>query len=169
MEAGYQQPGHRCFATEVVTSAPICISTLLPCGASSSKGQGRKSLYDFDNPNMADTTMVRATTGNVNTRSNYASSFSNPVKGGTGKHPSAGGKQLPDSGGLENFRKNLADKEISQTAAGLIAAARRSGSIYNYESSWGKCSSWCCKQEVDLFWCSINFVLDFLAEFYELN
>ena len=118
---------------------------------------------------MANTAVVWAATGNVSAESTSSSSFSNSVKGPTGKHPSSSGKQFFKTSGLENFRQNLANKGISERAAGLIAAARRPGSLSNYESSWGKWSSWCGKQQVSPFQCPITFVLDFLAQLYELK
>lgn len=169
MEARSGQPSHGCSPTEVVTSLPICISTILPCGEGGGQSKGRESFHDFDNPSMANTTMVRPTTGNVSAESASASSLSKSIKGSTGKHPSTCKEQLSNTSGVENFRKNLADTGISERAAGLITAARRPGSLSNYESSWGKWSSWCGKQQVSPFRCSVNFVLDFLAELYQLQ
>ena len=169
VESRSRQPSHGCSPTEVVTSVPICISTILPCGERSGKSEGGESLHNFDNPSMANTAMVWAATGNVSAESTSSSSFSNSVKGPTGKNPSSSGKQFSKTSGLENFRQNLANKGISERAAGLIAAARRPGSLSNYESSWGKWASWCGKQQVSPFQCPINFVLDFLAQLYELK
>ena len=169
VEARSRQPSHGCSPTEVVTSVPIYIPTILPCRESSGKSESGESLHDFDNPGMANTAVVWAATGNVSAESTSSSSFSNSVKGPTGKHPSSSGKQFFKTSGLENFRQNLANKGISERAAGLIAAARRPGSLSNYESSWGKWSSWCGKQQVSPFQCPITFVLDFLAQLYELK
>ena len=113
--------------------------------------------------------MVRTATANFSTDSNITATSFQLVSRSTGSDTPFSKKWVPKVGGLENFRKNLANEGVSERAAGLITNARRQGSLANYESSWGKWSGWCSKQQIDPFKCSINFVLDFLAELYDLD
>ena len=69
-------------------------------------------------------------------------------------------------GGVDGFRKTLAKEGISNEPAPLISHCRRKGSLSNYESEWRKWSSWCGERQVDPIRCSINFVLDFIANLY---
>ena len=67
---------------------------------------------------------------------------------------------------MDGFRKHLAAEGISEQATMLITNARRVGTISNYDLSWGKWSSWCLPRQIDLFRCSLNYILDFLAELF---
>lgn len=163
------QSSHRCTATKVVASRPLCFPSIFSDWESDCKSKGGESLHGFDNPCLANTTMVRTVTTNVSTESNVTASSFQLVSRSTRSDTSFGTKWVPKVGGLENFRKNLANEGISERAAGLITNARRQGSLANYESSWGKWSGWCSKQQIDPFKCPLNFVLDFLAELYDLD
>ena len=68
---------------------------------------------------------------------------------------------------LENFRKNLVEKGISNTAANLISTSSRSGTTANYQSARKKWVSWRSERQIDPVTCSINFVLYFLGNLFE--
>ena len=163
------QSSHGCTTTKMVTSLPLCFPPIFSGWESGCKSQGRESLHGSDNSGLANTTVVRAATTNVSTDSNITATSFQLVSRSTGSDTPFSKKWVPKVGGLENFRKNLANEGVSERAAGLITNARRQGSLANYESSWGKWSGWCSKQQIDPFKCSINFVLDFLAELYDLD
>ena len=163
------QSSHGCTATKMVTSLPLCFPPIFSGWESGCKSQGRESLHGSDNSGLANTTVVRTATTNVSTDSNITATSFQLVSRSTGSDTPFSKKWVPKVGGLENFRKNLANEGVSERAAGLITNARRQGSLANYKSSWGKWSGWCSKQQIDPFKCSINFVLDFLAELYDLD
>ena len=150
------QSRHGCTTTKMVTSLPLCFPPIFSGWESGCKSQGKESLHGSDNSGLANTTVVRTATTNVSTDSNITATSFQLVSRSTGS-------DTPFS------RKNLANEGVSERAAGLITNARRQGSLANYESSWGKWSGWCSKQQIDPFKCSINFVLDFLAELYDLD
>ena len=54
-------------------------------------------------------------------------------------------------------------------ATSLIPSARRPSSNSNYDSSWEKWVSWGSRKEIDPVQCSVNFILDFLAELFDLG
>ena len=163
------QSSHGCTTTKMVTSLPLCFPPIFSGWESGCKSQGRESLHGSDNSGLANTTVVRTATTNVSTDSNITTTSFQLVSRSTGSDTPFSKKWVPKVGGLENFRKNLANEGVSERAAGLITNARRQGSLANYESSWGKWSGWRSKQQIDPFKCSINFVLDFLAELYDLD
>ena len=163
------QSSQGCTATKMVTSLPLCFPPIFSGWESGCKSQGRESLHGSDNSGLANTTVVRTATTNISTDSNITATSFQLVSRSTGSDTPFSKKWVPKVGGLENFRKNLANEGVSERAAGLITNARRQGSLANYESSWGKWSGWCSKQQIYPFKCSINFVLDFLAELYDLD
>ena len=74
---------------------------------------------------------------------------------------------LKETNGLENFRKNLVEKGISNTTGNLISNSRRSSTAVNYQSTVKKWVSWCSEGQIDPVTCSINFVLSFLGNLFE--
>ena len=85
------------------------------------------------------------------------------------KGSSISGKQNIKVSGLESFRKSLIDLGLSKSATSPISSARRPSSNSNFNSSWGKWVSWCSRKEIDPVQCSVNFVLDFPAENFDLG
>ena len=61
----------------------------------------------------------------------------------------------------------MAKERISERASNLILLSRREGTNSNYCSSWNKWASWCDKQKVDPFRCTLKWVLDFLAKLFD--
>ena len=68
---------------------------------------------------------------------------------------------------LDYYRQHLARKGISERASNLILSSRTEDTNSNYCSSWNKWASWCDKQNIDPFRCTLEWVLDFLAELFE--
>ena len=62
---------------------------------------------------------------------------------------------------LDYYSPHLAKERVSERASNLILSSRREG------SSWNKWASWCDKQEVHPFRCTLKRVLNFLAELFE--
>ena len=54
-------------------------------------------------------------------------------------------------------------------ATSLIPSARRPSSNSNYDSSWEKWVSGGSRKEIDPVQCFVNFILDFLAELFDLG
>ena len=104
------------------------------------------------NPDMAHSTLVSSTSGNVNSgllilsKQNSQRSFM--------ERTSISNEQYHEVSVVGNFRKDLAQSGISKTASHLIARARRESTTTRYESAWGK-------------WVGINPVLEFLSELFE--
>ena len=82
-----------------------------------------------------------------------------------GKNKSFDTKSNSNLGDLEGFRKVLTAEAISERASRLSISGR-TDSISSYESghNW---SSWCLEREVHPFRCSINFILDVLADSHD--
>ena len=51
----------------------------------------------------------------------------------------------------------------------LITNVRRSGTTVHYESAWRKWHSWCSQKEGDPIKCSVNKILQFLTECFNLG
>ena len=126
-------------------------------------------MYNPSHTKLANTTLVRSIARNVSEKSNASPSNFTATGGSTGKSTPSGGQPYTEISGLENLRKNMASEGISMRATELIAGARRTGSIANYESAWRKWASWCNKQQVDSFKFSVAYVLDFLAYLEQLK
>ena len=70
---------------------------------------------------------------------------------------------------MESLRKPLIDSGLSKSATSLISSARRPSSNSDYDSFWGNWVSWCSRKEIDPVLCSVSFILDFLAELFDLG
>ena len=119
--------------------------------------------------NLADTALVpQAFTilkSHFNYHTSYTKSTANWTKGGS----SISSKQNIKVTSLESFRESIIDSWLSESATSLTSRARRPSSNSNHNSSWRKWVSWCSRKEIDPVWCSVNFILDFLAEPFELG
>ena len=70
---------------------------------------------------------------------------------------------------MECFKESLNFQSLNLQSISLISSARRPSSNSNYDSSWWKWISWCSRKEIDLVQCSVNFILNFLAELFDLG
>jgi len=118
---------------------------------------------------LASTTLVSKTSRNeCGTSSSIASNTKFTDKSKT-RGASTNTKQILKTGDLDSFRKKLSSEGILDKAASLITGSRRKGTNANYESAWRKWSDWCCRKEIDPFGCNLKFILDFLAELFDLG
>ena len=70
---------------------------------------------------------------------------------------------------MEYFREFLNFQSLNLQSISLISSARRPSLNSNYDSPQRKWVSWCSRKEIDLVQCSVNFILDFLAELFDLG
>ena len=133
----------------MVASLPLCIPSILLNREGVGQSEGRESVYNPSYTKLANATLVQSIARNVSEKPNASPSNFTAAGGSTGKSTPSGGQPHTEISGLENLRKNMASEGISTRATELIAGARRTGSIANYESAWRKWASWCNKQQVD--------------------
>ena len=69
---------------------------------------------------------------------------------------------------MDSLRERL-NAEVSEESAALIINARRSGTNAHYESAWCKWHSWCYQRQVDPIKCSVNKILQFLTECFNMG
>ena len=89
-----------------------------------------------------------------------------PTECKRGTAPSSS-QQVPQVSGLDRFRETLVTEGISETSATLISASRRLGAVKHYISAWRKWDCWCAERQVCPIECSLNVILDFLANLFE--
>ena len=152
---------------EINLFASICFPYFLTDRKSSLKSQRRGINSDFGNSKLACTTLVQSNLRPVHNRASSPAPTSGFFGKSQGASTSSSVEQDFKTNGLENFRKNLVEKGISNTAANLILDSRRSDTTANYQSVWKKWVSWCSERQIDPVTCSMNFVLNFLGNLFE--
>ena len=153
---------NRCSPTEMEKPRfSICFPSFLTDRKSSLKSQGRGINNDFGNSKLACTTLVQSNSRSVHKRTSTPAPVSGTFGRSQGTSTFSSIKQDFKTNGLKTFRKNLAEKGISNTAANLISDSRRSGTTANYQSAWKKWVSWCSKKQIDPVTCSINLFENF--------
>ena len=88
---------------------------------------------DFGNSKLACTTLVQSNPRSVHNRASTPASISGPFVRSQGTSTSSSVEQDFETNGLENFRKNLVEKGISNMATNLILNSRRPGTTANYQ------------------------------------
>ena len=171
------QPGNRCHATELVRKVSLSIpsikvSLFIPSILShkqdSPESNQRKNINDdFDNSNMALSTMVPPTSAHVDRKTSAFTKTKQFTQKSFRQSTSLSGKQNSKVSGMENLRKRLSLSGISTTASKLISKSRRDSSTGNYESSWRKWVGWCSKEQIHPISCDVNYILNFLGELFE--
>ena len=131
------------------------------------KSQGRGINNDFGNSKLACTILVQWNPRSVHNRASSPAPISGTFGRSKGTNTSSSVAQDFETNGLENFRKNLVEKGISNTAGNLISNSRRSSTAVNCQSTVKKWVSWCSEGQIDPVTCSINFVLSFLGNLFE--
>ena len=127
------------------------------------------SRNDTCSASLANTTLVpEASTIIVSQSNNYIlhATFTAKCRKGSS---TISGKQNIKVTVFESFKESLIDWGLLESTTSLISSAKRPSSNSNYDLSWGKWVSWCSKKEIDLLQCSINFILDFVAEIFDLG
>ena len=138
--------------------------------------KGPSSCDDTCSTNLSETTLLPQASTIINNQSNHHISYAKSTAKCTKGSSSISGKKNQVSG-LESFRESPIDlqilesatSQILESATSLISSARRPSSNSNYDSSWGKWVSWCSRKEIDPAQCSVHFILDFLAELFDLG
>ena len=147
LETGSLQSGNRRSPTEMEKPwTTICFSPFLTDRKSSFKSQGRGINNAFGNSKLACTTLVKSNPRSVHNRTSTPAPISGTFGRFQGTGTSSSVEQDFKTNGLENFRKNLVEKGISNTAANLISNSRKSGTTANYQSAWKKWVSWCSER-----------------------
>ena len=118
---------HVCVSTEVAQHGSMRISSLLPDCKSDSKINRASYRHNFDYPIVDKSSVVSPTFRTSGSKPNK-----NPIQKETTHKPQRGHasttyKQNTEVSGMENIRKKLQDKGISERTAKLITAARSSG------------------------------------------
>ena len=168
LETRSSQSSKRCSPTEMEKrGTSICFPPFLIDRKSSLKSQGRGINNDSGNSKLACTTLVQSNSRSVHNRAFTPTPISGTFGRSQGTKTSSSVQQDFKTNDLENFRKNLFEKVISNTAANLISNSRGSGTTANYQSAWKKWVSWCSEGQIDPVTCSINFMLHFLGNLFE--
>ena len=94
---------------------------------SSLKSHGRGINKDFGNYKLPCTTLVQSNLRSVHNRASTPATISGTFGKSQGTNTPSSFEQGFKTNGMENFRKNLVEKGISNTAANLISISRRSG------------------------------------------
>ena len=71
--------------------------------------------------------------------------------------------------GMDSLRERLHAKGVSEDSAALITNARRSSTNDHYKSTWRKWHSWCSQRQFDSINCSVNKILQFLTECFNMG
>ena len=71
--------------------------------------------------------------------------------------------------GMGSLSERLHAEGVSKDSAAHIANARRSGTNAHYKSVCRKWHSWCYQRQIDPIKCSVNKVLQFLTECYNMG
>ena len=140
----------------------LCPDRQGPC--KSVQGQGN---FSADHTTVVGTAIVSNTTTVIYSTSNTSSSVIRFVIRPQRPPTSSDNEEQASLGGLESFRQKLTNKGISVQATSLIEKCRRKGTGANYQSAWGKWSSWCGQRQVDPFNAPLNCVLDFLTNLFD--
>ena len=168
LETGSSQSRDGCNATGLVTSSALCIPSIFTDLQGTQQSQTRQgSLNVVDNTHLADSALVCRTSANVHRETTVITSRQIPSYKPSRESSPPGAKQNLKVSGLESYRKNLVAKGVSYEATKLITGARKAGSLSNYESSWGKWTSWCGKKQIDPFQCPVNDILDYLTSLFK--
>ena len=160
------EQGYRCPSTKLETFVPIRFPSFQSHRPGFSKSQGRKSAINPGHTIVTSPTMVCNSIANVSERPTPAPSAKRFVNESIRSCSFPSDKPIPSTSGVDGFREHLASEGISKQAAELISGCRRAGTISSYESAWHNWSSWCSKRTTDPFRCSLNYVLDYLADLF---
>ena len=126
LETRPSQSGNRCSPTEMEKpGTSMCFAPFLTDRKSSLKSQGRVINNDFGNSKLACTILVQPNPRSVHNRASTPVPISGPFARSQGTSTSSSVEQDFETNGLENFRKNLVEKGISNMAANLISDSRR--------------------------------------------
>ena len=71
--------------------------------------------------------------------------------------------------GKDSLMERLQAELILEDFVALIKNARRSGTNAHYESAWRKWHSWYSHRQVDPIKCSVNKILQFLTEYFNMG
>ena len=154
-----------CFPAELGAGIPICFPSFQFGGENFEKAPISYSEHDHDYTSMAITNLVPPPTSNVHYQSNNTSTDTRHFTRPSGQHSPS--DQSNEISGMVGVRQCLEAEGVSKRASMLITKSRSLGTRSNYESAWKKFCGWCDKQKINPIQCSINYVLDYLAELFE--
>ena len=155
MEARPRQFGPRCIATNLVPQT--CFSPIFTDTQSTKEGiVGESLIFDTDNTNLAEPDVASRVNSFVNEKAPNLTSTSKSLKEPSRRNTHPFSKSNNEVSYLDYYRQHLAKEGISERASNLIFSSRREGTNSNYCSSWNKWASWCDKQKVDPFRCTLK-------------
>ena len=168
LEAGSQQPWHRCSSTEMVSQDSTCIPSICLDSQNTEKSIGGESAFSNNsNSNLADLKLVPRTVMSFSERSKYFATKRTLTKRSSKLAAFSYPKLNNAISSVVCLTKRLAEEGISERASHLIVSSRREGTLSTYSSAWNKWVSWCVEQNADLVRCYVNWILDFLAFSFE--
>ena len=141
---------------------PILHDTKMPC--QSAEGGGRHS---YNNPSMAESTILPSAPGNVCGLSNTAAPSDGSITSPGGTTAPTNSKRDSKISGVENLRRSTEMQGFSTQASELLMSAWRKGTQSAYNYCWKQWHSWCDKRKIDPFCASLEHITNFLAELYE--
>ena len=125
------------------------------------------SKVDSSYTNVAVTTLIPCSYGNVHTSSFASSRSSRSVKKPGRPKTSSGSGVISETSGLASIRDRLSEKGVSIGASNLILNSRSRGTTINYESAWEEWLVWCNSRNVDPFGCPVKDVLNYLGSLFD--
>ena len=164
LEAGPCSTCHGCSSTGLVEREELCLSSLLPDNAISSKVEGTRGRVSASNTCVAHTSMVPQLAGSVSVSSSpftYEPESFARFSGGD-----ASSDCEPDSRPrrVAYIKQSLQSAGICSDASKLILAAWRPGTNAIYNSAWEKWHRWCVTRESDSFRPALADITSFLSD-----
>ena len=111
--------------------------------------------------------MVPRNNDNVYTTSNFIDLEERSLKKSKGRNSPPCQKQNFNISGMDRLRTRLQKEGVSREASNLKIKSRISSSNLDYESAWGKWSSWYVERKIDPFCSNINQILEFLSQLFQ--
>ena len=169
MEIGPIQQGKGCFPDKLEQGSSLCLSPICVDRQSPKEGPEGSGQYDNHHTPLADSGMVPYHSADDCREPNLTSKSQGNAKKSTRGISSTTNTGVPKVSGLACLRSSLETEGISKRAVTLISSARRKGTNTHYESAWRRWTNWCDQRKVDPTRCDLKWILDFLAELFELG
>ena len=169
LEERPQELRNKCVFSKLVGNVPICISTIQPNRKNSSQSIMLSQQHDHCYTSLALSNMVPPSPKDVNKETATSTSNQLPIKKSRRGNAPTNSKQNTTFSSMDGIRGRNETKGISEQANNLISKSRREGTRRNYNSAWTKFSSWCNHKQVDPFHCSLDTILNYLANLFSQN
>ena len=170
MEVGSIPQGKRRFSNNLGQPKRICFPPF--CTNRSNLEQSAKGESDFvaNYPNLANTIIMVSTTVTTHSANTITSTTNlKPLSTSNQRKESLDRAKELTTPGIDSLREILHAEGVLEGSSALITNARRSGANAHYESAWRKWNSWCFQRQVDPIKCSVNKILQFLTECFNMG